>query len=39
MAMAIVTAAAMRLGGDKEGKGKGCRGDGNGNEGGRQQIG
>ncbi len=33
MAMAIVMATAMRLVGDKEGKGKGCKG-GNGNEGG-----
>jgi hypothetical protein len=33
--MAKVTGAAMRLADDEEGKGKGCKGDGNGNEGGR----
>jgi hypothetical protein len=36
MAMAIATATAMWLVGDKDGKDEGCRGDGNGNEGGRQ---
>jgi hypothetical protein len=28
MAMAIATAMSMRLAGDEEGKGEGCRGDG-----------
>jgi hypothetical protein len=32
--MAIETATAMRLADDKEGKGKGCKDDGDGNEGG-----
>jgi hypothetical protein len=39
MAMAIATVTTMRLGGDEEGKGKGCKGDGNSNEGGGQQRG
>jgi hypothetical protein len=30
-------AAAMRLAGGKEGKGEGCRGDGDGDEGGGEQ--
>ncbi len=39
MAMAIAMATAMRLAGDKEGKGKVCKGDSNGNEGDRQRQG
>ncbi len=34
MAMVIATATAMRLADDKEGKGKGCKGNVDGNEGG-----
>ncbi len=37
--MAIVTATAMRLVGDEEGKGEGCKGNGDGDEGGRQRRG
>jgi hypothetical protein len=39
MAMAIATASAMRLADDKEGKSEGCKGDGDGNEGGGRRRG
>jgi hypothetical protein len=37
MAMAIAMVTVMRLVDDKEGKGKGCKGDGDGNESGRRR--